>query len=158
MEGDAHLGKKVQYVAIANYGPEQPNKRQVHLIHSELFPQLWKKGHHALPGEMGEDITTSGLDLLGLQQAKLNIGAEAVVGITVLREPWPCYLLDKFQGGLINAVLDRERCQWGSCKKVRRNGHRCNRWRSKERGWNRSLTSRGRAKAAGSGLKKTGIL
>src|SRR3712207_7857161 len=36
VEGDAHAGEKVQHLSRKRRDPEQPNLRQVHLIHSEL--------------------------------------------------------------------------------------------------------------------------
>lgn len=107
VEGDAHLGKTVQHISRVRQNPEQPNLRQVHLIHSELFAELEIKGFKVLPGEMGENITTSGLDLLGLPTGtRLKIGREAVVEITGLRNP--CKQIDDFQNGLMNAVLERD--------------------------------------------------
>lgn len=107
IEGDAHMGRTVQHRSRIAKDPTQPNLRQIHLIHSELFEELRKEGHVVSPGQMGENITTSGIDLLGLPTGtKLLIGNEAVVEITGLRNP--CHQLDDFQAGLMNAVLDRD--------------------------------------------------
>ena len=107
IEGDAHMGRTVQHRSRIAKDPTQPNLRQIHLIHSELFEELRKEGHVVSPGQMGENITTSGIDLLGLPTGtKLLIGNEAVVEITGLRNP--CHQLDDFQAGLMSAVLDRD--------------------------------------------------
>ncbi len=55
---------------------------------------------------MGENITTRGIDLLALPRgAKLQIGGEAIVEITGLRNP--CAQLDGIQQGLMAAVIGR---------------------------------------------------
>ena len=107
VEGDAHMGRTVQHRSRIARDPNQPNLRQVHFIHSELFEELSREGHVVSPGQMGENITTSGIDLLGLPTGtQLLVGNEAVVEITGLRNP--CHQLDDFQAGLMNAVLDRD--------------------------------------------------
>jgi MOSC domain-containing protein YiiM len=79
----------------------------VHLIHAELHDELRESGFEVTPGQMGENITTRGVDLLGLPVgAKLRLGADAVVEITGLRNP--CYQLDGLQPGLMGATLDRD--------------------------------------------------
>lgn len=107
VEGDAHLGEKVKHRSRAARDPDQPNLRQVHLIHAELHEELDAAGFKILPGEMGENITTRGIDLLGLPVgARLHIGGTAVVEVTGLRSP--CSQLDDFRQGLMSAVLDRD--------------------------------------------------
>jgi len=87
--------------------PTQPNLRQVHVIHGELHDELRSAGFSVVPGQMGENITTRGLDLLGLPTgAQLHIGDEAVVEVTGLRNP--CDQLDGIEQGLMGAVLDRD--------------------------------------------------
>ncbi|HEY5126038.1 MAG TPA: MOSC domain-containing protein, partial [Bradyrhizobium sp.] len=87
--------------------PTQPNLRQVHLMHAELFCELRAKGFVVQPGDLGENITTSGIDLLALPTgARLHLGASAVVEITGLRNP--CIQIDNFQKGLMAATLDRD--------------------------------------------------
>jgi MOSC domain-containing protein YiiM len=87
--------------------PHQPNLRQVHLLHAELHDELRSKGFTVQAGEMGENITTRGIGLLGLPTGtRLHLGAEAVVEITGLRNP--CAQLDGLQHGLMAAVLDRD--------------------------------------------------
>jgi MOSC domain-containing protein YiiM len=107
VEGDTHLGEKVQHRSRVKQNPDQPNLRQVHLIHAELHDELRAKGFGVLPGEMGENFTTRGLDLLGLPTGtKLYLGKEAIVEVTGLRNP--CLQLDDFQNGLMKAVLDKD--------------------------------------------------
>ncbi len=106
VEGDAHLGKTVKHRSRVKQDPTQPNLRQVHLIHQELLTTLGVQGFTVGPGIMGENITTEGLDLLGLPRGtRLAIGDEAVVEITGLRNP--CKQLDDYQPGLMQAVLER---------------------------------------------------
>jgi MOSC domain-containing protein YiiM len=107
VEGDAHLGATVRHRSRLLLGRSQPNLRQVHLIHTELLDELSGRGFAVLPGEMGENVTTCGIDLLALPVgARLRLGAEAVVEITGLRNP--CSQLDRFQPGLMAAVLGRD--------------------------------------------------
>lgn len=107
VEGDAHLGTTVQHRSRVARDPRQPNLRQVHLIHAELHDSLNSQGFAVSAGDMGENITTRGVDLLGLPTGtRLHIGAQAVVEVTGLRNP--CAQLDRFQAGLMAAVLDRD--------------------------------------------------
>ena len=107
VEGDAHVGEKVQHRSRVAKDPNQPNLRQVHLIHAELHDELHERGFDVSAGQMGENITTKGIDLLGLPTgARLHIGKTAVVEVTGLRNP--CYQLDDFQAGLMKAVLDKD--------------------------------------------------
>lgn len=107
VEGDAHAGRTVQHRSRVARNPSAPNLRQVHLIHAELFDDLMAAGFAVWPGELGENITTEGLDLLSLpQHARLHLGAGAVVEVTGLRNP--CSQLDKFQRGLMAATLGRD--------------------------------------------------
>jgi MOSC domain-containing protein YiiM len=107
VEGDAHLGERVQHRSRVARDPSQPNLRQVHLIHAELHDELRSAGFDVLPGQMGENITTRGIDLLALPTGtRLQLGASAVVEITGLRNP--CRQLNGFRPGLLSAVLDRD--------------------------------------------------
>jgi len=107
VEGDAHSGETVKHRSRVAVDPTQPNLRQVHLIHAELHDELQRAGFQVQPGEMGENITTREIDLLGLPSGtRLHIGSDAVVEITGLRTP--CKQLDKVQAGLMDAVLDRD--------------------------------------------------
>jgi MOSC domain-containing protein YiiM len=105
--GDAHMGETVKHRSRVRKDPTQPNLRQVHLIHAELFGELRAKGFVVQPGELGENITTSGIDLLALPAGtRLHLGASAVVELTGLRNP--CVQIDDFQKGLMAATLDRD--------------------------------------------------
>jgi len=107
VEGDAHFGEKVKHIFDAKRNPNKPNLRQVHLIHSELFQELSKKGLLVNPGEMGENITTSGIDLLNLPlDTVLSIGKRAKIKITGTRKP--CNQLNQIQEGLMNAVIGKD--------------------------------------------------
>src|SRR5580700_11777195 len=107
VEGDAHMGDTVKHRSRVAKDPTAPNLRQVHLIHAELHDELEAAGFRLAPGVMGENVTTRGVDLLGLPVgARLRLGAEAVVEITGLRNP--CAQLNKIQPGLMAATLDRD--------------------------------------------------
>jgi MOSC domain-containing protein YiiM len=107
VEGDAHLGETVKHRSRVARNPEQPNLRQVHLIHAELHHELRAAGFALSPGEMGENVTTRGIDLLGLPGGtRLRLGDSAVVEVTGLRNP--CRQLDGLQDGLMAATLARD--------------------------------------------------
>ena len=107
IEGDAHQGVTVKHRYRVALDPTQPNLRQVHLIHAELFDELAAKGFAIAPGELGENVTTRGIDLLALPEgARLKIGADVVVELTGLRNP--CKQIEAFRPGLLAAVLGRD--------------------------------------------------
>ncbi|MBC3759883.1 MOSC domain-containing protein [Hyunsoonleella sp. SJ7] len=107
VDGDAHSGTKVKHRSRVSKDPNQPNLRQVHLIHSELFDELKEKGFDIKEGEIGENITTKGIELLRLPiDSVLSIGDEAKILVTGLRNP--CKQLDSLKQGLMKAVLDRD--------------------------------------------------
>jgi MOSC domain-containing protein YiiM len=106
VKGDAHSGETVKHRSRVAKDPTQPNLRQVHLIHAELFDMLAAKGFAVGPAIMGENITTRGIDLLGLSPGiQLRLGDDAVIEITGLRNP--CHQLNGLIPGLMEAVLDR---------------------------------------------------
>ena len=106
VEGDAHCGITVKHRSRVAQDPMQPNLRQVHLIHAELFEELATQGFKVVPGQIGENITTRNLNLLALPvDTELHIGPSAIVRLTGLRNP--CEQLNQFQGGLTAAVLGR---------------------------------------------------
>ena len=108
VEGDAHMGETVKHRSRVRQDPTRPNLRQVHLIHAELHDELRAAGFDVSAGQMGENVTTRGVDLLGLPTGtKLHLGGEATVEVTGLRNP--CRQLDDFRPGLMQAVLDRDR-------------------------------------------------
>jgi MOSC domain-containing protein YiiM len=105
--GDAHMGETVKHRSRVRKDPTAPNLRQVHLIHAELFDELRTKGFCVQPGDLGENVTTSGIDLLALPAGtRLHLGETAVVEVTGLRNP--CIQIDTFQKGLMAATLDKD--------------------------------------------------
>lgn len=107
VEGDAHAGVTVKHRSRVARDPTQPNLRQVHLIHAELFDELRTMGFDVTPGLMGENVTTRGVALLALPTgSRLHIGGSAIVEITGLRNP--CTQLDGLQPGLMEAVIQRD--------------------------------------------------
>jgi hypothetical protein len=107
VDGDAHRGATVRHRSRVAKDPTAPNLRQVHLIHAELHDELREGGFILAPGQMGENVTTRGIDLLGLPAgARLRLGMEAVIEVTGLRNP--CAQLNKLQPGLMAATLARD--------------------------------------------------
>ncbi|WP_415950608.1 MOSC domain-containing protein [Streptomyces sp. KLOTTS4A1] len=117
VQGDVHAGVTVQHRSRVRQDPSQPNLRQVHLIHEELFTEVAGNGHAVVPGALGENITTRGIDLLGLSTGTLlHLGEEAVLEVTGLRNP--CAQIDAYQDGLLKQVVFRD----GQGRLVRRAG------------------------------------
>lgn len=107
VEGDVHAGETVKHRSRMAQDPTQPNLRQVHLIHQELFAEVAAEGFEVLPGDLGENITTRDIDLLGLPVGTLlRIGDDAVLEVTGLRNP--CLQIDNFQDGLLKQVVGRD--------------------------------------------------
>jgi MOSC domain-containing protein YiiM len=107
VEGDAHLGERVQHRSRVARDSSRPNLRQVHLIASELHDELRDRGLEVGPGEMGENVTTRGIDLIRLpRETRLRLGRSAVVEITGLRNP--CVQLNRVRRGLMKATLERD--------------------------------------------------
>ncbi|WP_296678097.1 MOSC domain-containing protein [Novosphingobium sp.] len=103
-KGDAHAGQTVQHLSRIAKDPFQPNLRQIHLIHAELFEELAAQGFAVAPAQLGENVTTRGVDLLGLSRGtRLQLGQEAVIEITGLRNP--CRQIDGLAKGLMAATL-----------------------------------------------------
>lgn len=108
VEGDAHLGETVKHLYLKRKNPDAPNLRQVHLIHAELFDEVAAKGFTVKPGDLGENVTTQGIDLLGLSTGTLlYLGDSAIVEVTGLRNP--CHQIDDFQKGLLAEVFEKNR-------------------------------------------------
>jgi len=103
VEGDAHCGKTVKHRSRLKIRPIPKNLRQVHLLHSELFDELNLKGFDIHPGQIGENITTKGINLLALPKSTRLIIGTAVIEITGLRNP--CYQLNNLKSGLLSEVL-----------------------------------------------------
>jgi MOSC domain-containing protein YiiM len=117
VEGDVHAGVTVKHRSRVRKDPEQPNLRQVHLIHAELHEELAQQGFELSAGQMGENVTTSGVELLALPTGTvLRLGSEAAVEVTGLRNP--CSQLDEIAPGLMKAVLGRD----GDGELVRKSG------------------------------------
>lgn len=105
--GDAHCGAQVKHRSRVRADPTQPNLRQVHLIHSELFERMADQGFSVTAGDIGENITTVGIDLLALPiGAVLGIGSDVLIALTGLRNP--CGQIDNFQDGLLNTVRNKD--------------------------------------------------
>jgi MOSC domain-containing protein YiiM len=104
VEGDAHAGRFVKHRYLAKKMPALPNNRQVHLMAFELFTELATGGFNVPPGNLGENVTTAGLDLTKFPLgARLRIGNSAIVELTGLRTP--CALIDRFAKGLKRAMI-----------------------------------------------------
>ncbi len=107
VEGDCHLGEKVQHRSRLSRDPRPPNLRQVHLLHAELHDELRAVGFDLAAGQMGENVTTRGIDLLDLPTGtRLHLGDGAVIEVTGLRTP--CAQLDEIRPGLMAATLGRD--------------------------------------------------
>src|SRR6476661_2372489 len=107
VEGDAHARAFVKHRYLARWRPRMPNERQVHLIDESLFDTVRREGFDVGPGDLGENITTQGLDLLRLPLGTtLTLGNEAVIELRGLRTP--CILIDRFQKGLLKTLVRRE--------------------------------------------------
>lgn len=103
--GDAHAGALVQHRSRVRRQPDQPNLRQVHLLHAELFDEARRRGYELGPGELGENILTAGIDLLGLPEGTVLRFGRGVVRVTGLRNP--CAQINRFRPGLLGVVLSR---------------------------------------------------
>jgi MOSC domain-containing protein YiiM len=107
VEGDGHLGETVQHRSRVRRDPSQPNLRQVHLMPTEVFEAVLEAGHALAPGDLGENVTTTGIDLFALPTGTLlRLGPTAEVIVTGLRNP--CRQIDAFQPGLLRQVLGRD--------------------------------------------------
>jgi MOSC domain-containing protein YiiM len=107
VEGDSHSGVTVQHLSRMKKRGDETNLRQVHLIAEELFDELAAKGYEVSPGDLGENVTTRGIDLLSLPRGtRLRLGPEAVIELTGLRNP--CLQIDRFRSGLLKEVVGRD--------------------------------------------------
>ncbi len=103
--GDAHAGTLVQHRSRVRRDPNQPNLRQVHLLHAEVFDDALAMGYELRPGDLGENVLTADLDLLGLPAGTLLDLGGPVVRLTGLRNP--CAQINDFRPGLLKVVLSR---------------------------------------------------
>jgi MOSC domain-containing protein YiiM len=107
VQNDVHSGAQVRHRSRVAADPTQPNLRQVHLMHQELFDECTELGFDVKPGQLGENITTTGIDLLNLPTGTvLRVGERALIAVTGLRNP--CKQINAFQDGLLSAVLGRD--------------------------------------------------
>ena len=107
VDGDCHAGPTVQHLSRLRRDPGQPNLRQVHLMAAELYDELAEKGFELASGQLGENVTTTGVDLVALARGtRLSIGTEVVLEVTGLRNP--CVQIDRFRPGLLAEVLYRD--------------------------------------------------
>ena len=117
IEGDAHMGATVKHRSRVATDPNQPNLRQVHLLHAEMIEEISGQGFDLKPGDVGENITTHGIDLINLpRHTRLHIGSSVILSVTGLRNP--CAQLDNFQAGLTRAFLGKT----GDGKLIRKAG------------------------------------
>ena len=101
--GDVHFGATVRHRSRVAADPTQPNLRQVHLIPGELFSELAANGFSVQPGDLGENVTTEGVDLYALATGTLlRIGDGVLLCVTGLRNP--CGQIEGFQTGLLRQV------------------------------------------------------
>ncbi|MCX5328714.1 MOSC domain-containing protein [Streptomyces sp. NBC_00140] len=104
VEGDVHAGETIRHQFRMTYEPDLPNLRQVHLMHEELFEELALKDYEISAGQLGENITTRGVDLLALPTSTLlHLGDDAVIEVTGLRNP--CSKINDFRTGLLGEMF-----------------------------------------------------
>jgi MOSC domain-containing protein YiiM len=117
VEGDSHAGETVQHLYLVRKNASAPNRRQVHLMHSELFAEVAELGFTVAAGQLGENVTTAGIDLLGLPLgARLYLGSDAVIELTGLRDP--CKFINSLEPQLMKAMLSKD----SAGKVVRKSG------------------------------------
>ena len=74
----------------------------------EILSELNDKGFSVIPGELGENITTQGIDLLSLPQGcQLHIGKTTIIELTALRNP--CVQIENFQTGMLKEVISKDK-------------------------------------------------
>jgi MOSC domain-containing protein YiiM len=106
VDGDAHAGATVQHLHLVRKDPTAPNLRQVHLIPREVLDELAANGYDVAPGELGENVTTAGLDLFALPTGTtLHLGDTATVTVTGLRDP--CSQINGLRKGLLKQVMGK---------------------------------------------------
>ncbi len=107
VEGDAHAGERVKHRSRVRANPDQPNLRQVHLLPHELLEEVAKLGYTVQPGDLGENVLTSGIDLIRLPKGtRLRLGNDAEIEITGLRNP--CAQIERFREGLLEQVVEKD--------------------------------------------------
>jgi hypothetical protein len=121
IEGDAHAGPHVRHRFLARRNPRSPNLRQVHLIPAELFDDLASFGYQISPGDLGENITTRGLQI-GAIATRDPLAARAVCRCRINGPANTMCSPDPFPSGPEEAA-DRR----GAALQMRRHGHRAGR-------------------------------
>ena len=107
VEDDAHAGTTVQHRSRVAADPSQPNLRQVHLLAAEFLDDARQHGYDVGTGDLGENVLTSGVDLIALpRDTLLHLGPDAVVRVTGLRNP--CAQIDGFRTGLLRLAVGRD--------------------------------------------------
>ncbi len=105
--GDVHAGATVRHRSRIERDPTQPNLRQVHLMDGEMLDMLASEGFAVGPGRLGENITTTGLDVLALPTGTLlRIGPDALLGLTGIRNP--CAQIESRFPGLLKRMVHRD--------------------------------------------------
>jgi MOSC domain-containing protein YiiM len=104
--GDAHMGAQVKHRSRVKADPTQPNLRQVHLIASETLTEANEAGYDVDAGDLGENITTAGVDLFSLPVGTTMQIGTALIALTGLRNP--CVQIDAFADGLQGQMLGRD--------------------------------------------------
>ena len=124
VDGDAHSGARVKHRSRVAKDPTQPNLRQVLLFPSELLDDLATRGFDLPPGALGENITTTGIDIFDLPIGTvLLLGPEAMIVLTGLRNP--CGQINGLQDGLLGELrfkVDGETRRRGGVMSVVVNG------------------------------------
>jgi len=107
INGDAHAGMYVKHRSRVKKNPKQLNLRQVHLIPIELLNEMKQHRYDLHPGDLGENITTSGIDLINLPlNSQINIGEEVVLEVKGLRDP--CKQIEDFKAGLLKKMITKD--------------------------------------------------
>lgn len=107
VDADAHAGITVQHHSRVAADPTQPNLRQVHLIHSEFFDDAREHGYELCQGSYGENVLTTGLEVLSLpRDTRLHLGEQAIVRVTGLRNP--CQQINNLRRGLLKVAVTRD--------------------------------------------------
>jgi MOSC domain-containing protein YiiM len=120
VEGDAHAGAQVKHRSRVAKDPTQPNLRQVLLFPTELLDDLATRGFDVAPGALGENVTTTGVDIFDLPTGTvLRLGAEAMIVLTGLRNP--CGQINGLHDGLLGELrttIDGETVRRGGVMSV----------------------------------------
>ena len=106
VEGDAHAGRTVQHLYRVKLDAAAPNLAQVHFLHAELFDEVARDGYALAPGQLGENVLTRGIDLIGLPTGTLFRIGEAVVEISGIRDP--CKKIEAAGHGLTKRLFAKD--------------------------------------------------